>query len=458
MAGTDVTVPAESGLTRLAGIARPFPRVAAVVMAAAPLLICTPNWAVAQNATVTITVDPMANRHPIDPNIYGVAHATTAQLNDLNTPLNRNGGNNTSRYNWQLNADNRGNDWYFESIADSSATAGERGDTFIANARAGERQGDADDPDDRLGREGRAEPQQARQLLDRQVRRRRPATTGSGSPTRATASAPNGQFVTGNDPNDANVPSNVALPAGLGAAPRQPLGHECRTAACATTSSTTSRASGTRPIATSIRPARRWTRSGTRWSTTRRRSRPSIRRRSSSGRRNGAGAATSTAATTSSTAASTAGASCPIATTTAAPTTCRGCSTSCDRAAQPTGQRLLDVFTVHYYPQGGEFSDDVSTAMQLRRNRSTRSLWDPELRRRDLDQRPRAAHSAAEELGEHVLPRHADRHHRVQLGRREPHQRRDDAGRHLRHLRPRGARHGRALDHARRRARRPTRR
>jgi hypothetical protein len=42
-----------------------------------------------------------------------------------------------------------------------------------------------------------------------------------------------------------------------------------------------------------------------------------------------------------------------------------------------TGKRLLDIFTVHYYPQGGEFSDDVSTAMQLRRNRSTRSLWDP---------------------------------------------------------------------------------
>jgi hypothetical protein len=41
------------------------------------------------------------------------------------------------------------------------------------------------------------------------------------------------------------------------------------------------------------------------------------------------------------------------------------------------GRRLLDVFTVHYYPQGGEFSDDVSAAMQQRRNRSTRSLWDP---------------------------------------------------------------------------------
>jgi uncharacterized protein (DUF2141 family) len=42
-----------------------------------------------------------------------------------------------------------------------------------------------------------------------------------------------------------------------------------------------------------------------------------------------------------------------------------------------TGTRLLDVFSVHYYPQGGEFSDDVSTATQQLRNKSTRSLWDP---------------------------------------------------------------------------------
>ena len=66
----------------------------------------------AQNPPVTISVDANANRRPIDPNIYGVAHASTAELNDLNSPLNRNGGNNTTRYNWQLNADNRGNDWY----------------------------------------------------------------------------------------------------------------------------------------------------------------------------------------------------------------------------------------------------------------------------------------------------------------------------------------------------------
>ena len=38
---------------------------------------------------------------------------------------------------------------------------------------------------------------------------------------------------------------------------------------------------------------------------------------------------------------------------------------------------MLDYFTLHFYPQGGQFSDDVSTSMEQLRNRSTRSLWDP---------------------------------------------------------------------------------
>src|SRR5438477_1539203 len=89
----------------------------------------------AQNPAVTINVDANANRRAINPLIYGIAHASTTALSDLNSPLNRNGGNNTSRYNWNLNADNRANDWYFESIGDSSAVAGERGDTFISNSK-----------------------------------------------------------------------------------------------------------------------------------------------------------------------------------------------------------------------------------------------------------------------------------------------------------------------------------
>ncbi len=52
---------------------------------------------------------------------------------------------------------------------------------------------------------------------------------------------------------------------------------------------------------------------------------------------------------------------------------------------QTIGERLLDYLTVHYYPQGGEYDDsqndlsagEVTSTMQLLRNRSTRSLWDP---------------------------------------------------------------------------------
>jgi len=101
-----------------------------VAVFAIPATLC------AQNAAVTVYVDANANRHAISPLIYGVAYGSTAQLDDLNSPLNRYGGNNASRYNWQLNADNRDFDWYFESIADSSAVAGERGDTFISQSKA----------------------------------------------------------------------------------------------------------------------------------------------------------------------------------------------------------------------------------------------------------------------------------------------------------------------------------
>ena len=176
------------------------------------------------------------------------------------------------------------------------------------------------------------------------------------------------------------------------------------------------------------------------------------RTRWSSDPRSGAGAATSSAATTSSTARSMAGASCPTARRTAAWTTCRwllrGAASS---APTSISRRVIDVFTVHYYPQGGEFwpADDVSTAMQLRRNRSTRSLWDPNYTDETWINDQVQLIPRLRSLGEHLLlPRHADRHHRIQLGRREPHQRRHHAGGHLRHLRPRRPRHRRPLDDA----------
>ena len=52
-------------------------------------LIAAAATLAAQNGAVTVVVDVAASRRAIDPNIYGVAYATTAQLTDLNVPLNR---------------------------------------------------------------------------------------------------------------------------------------------------------------------------------------------------------------------------------------------------------------------------------------------------------------------------------------------------------------------------------
>jgi chitodextrinase len=88
----------------------------------------------AQNATVTVAVDAAANRRAINAAVYGVAFATPEQLKSLNAPLHRYGGNSSSRYNWQLNADNRGFDWYFQSLADPSPTPGRRADDFVLDS------------------------------------------------------------------------------------------------------------------------------------------------------------------------------------------------------------------------------------------------------------------------------------------------------------------------------------
>ncbi len=88
-------------------------------------------------AQTVISVDAKANCHAINPNIYGSAYPSTAQLLDLNYTIGRYGGNNSSRYNWLINADNRANDWYYSSYGDASDVAGERGDSFFSGIKAG---------------------------------------------------------------------------------------------------------------------------------------------------------------------------------------------------------------------------------------------------------------------------------------------------------------------------------
>jgi hypothetical protein len=329
----------------------------------------------AQNPAITITIDVAANRHPIDPNIYGVAHATAGQLTELNTPLNRNGGNNTTRYNWQLNADNRGSDWYFESIADGSAVAGERGDTFITNTRSANAQAMLTIPTiDWVAKVGSGRSK----LAGFSIAKYGPQTGNDWQwfPDAGNGVRTSGQRVTGNDPADANVPSNSTFQQGwvqhlvdrwgtrangglryyiLDNEPS--LWHETHRDVHPTGATMDEVRNKMIDFATKIKAVdatalvvgpEEWGWSGYIFSGFDQQYGSAHGWSSLPDRNNHGGA-----------------------------DYLPWLLDSLRQNDATIGRRLLDVFTVHYYPQGGEFSDDVSNAMQLRRNRSTRSLWDP---------------------------------------------------------------------------------
>src|SRR5262249_6531126 len=180
---------------------------ALLVLAVSALVIAIGVPARAQNSPVTVSVDAATNRHPISPGVYGVAYADATALADLNVPVNRSGGNNTSRYNWQLNADNRAADWYFESIPYASATAGEQGDTFVQTAK-----GAGAEPMLTIAIVGWvAKVGPNRSKLASFSIARYGAQTGNDwqwFPDAGNGVRTSGANVTGNDPNDANVPAD----------------------------------------------------------------------------------------------------------------------------------------------------------------------------------------------------------------------------------------------------------
>jgi hypothetical protein len=88
---------------------------------------------------VAVTVDVLANRHPISPYIYGGAFPQDAPtITDSGLTTVRWGGNGASTYNWELGTNNADNDYYFEDFtfgalnnsADSSSTQ------FITDVKA----------------------------------------------------------------------------------------------------------------------------------------------------------------------------------------------------------------------------------------------------------------------------------------------------------------------------------
>jgi len=334
------------------------------------LVVCLA--AQAQNPAASLTVDVNATRRPINPNIYGLAYASTAQLQDLNVPLNRYGGNNTSRYNWQINGDNRGQDWYFESIGDSSSVAGERGNTFIANTRAGGAQAMITVPI--IGWVAKIGANRSKLASFSQAKYG--AQTGNDWQWFSDAGngilQSTGQPVSGNDPNDANVPNSSTIQNqwvqaivnqwGLASGGGQKyyildnehsIWHSTHLDVHPIGATMDEILSRMTDYASQIKAAdssavvagpEEWGWSGYLLS----------------GYDQQYGSL-------------------------------HGWSVMPDRnnhggmdylpwllgQIKADGRHLLDIFTVHYYPQSGEFGNDTSTSMQLLRNQSTRSLWDP---------------------------------------------------------------------------------
>jgi PKD repeat protein len=347
----------------------------------APLALLAAAIAVGTHAQsgVTVTIDVDETRRPIDPNIYGVAHATSAQLADLNAPLNRNGGNNTSRYNWQINADNRGQDWYFQSIPEPSGTAGKRGDDFVSDARGAGAEAALTIPT--IGWIARLGANRAK-LASYSIAKYGPQTGNdaqwfpdAGNGIRAS----DGAKITWNDPADANTPNSTVLQRGWinhlvarwGVAANgglryyildnEPsLWHETHRDVHPTGASLDEvrdymvayarEVKNADPGALVVGPEE-WGWLGTRLSgydqwygaTYGWRDWSLLPDRSSHGQMD----------------------------------YLPWLLQQLRQQSTADGRRLLDVLTAHYYPQGGEFSNDTSSAMQARRNRSTRSLWDP---------------------------------------------------------------------------------
>jgi len=90
----------------------------------------------AQNPATSVSIDANANRHPINPNIYGIAYGDAHDMQTLNAPLNRWGGNSTTRYNWQIDAHSAAADWYFETYSDGNGTPSGSADQYVTTTRS----------------------------------------------------------------------------------------------------------------------------------------------------------------------------------------------------------------------------------------------------------------------------------------------------------------------------------
>jgi Glycoside hydrolase family 44 len=89
---------------------------------AALALVAAPGRDASAATGPALSINAGANQHAISPLIYGMNFADAALAQDVRLPVDRWGGNSTTRYNWQLDVHNTGSDYYFENIPDGNST------------------------------------------------------------------------------------------------------------------------------------------------------------------------------------------------------------------------------------------------------------------------------------------------------------------------------------------------
>ena len=332
-------------------------------------------------AQVDIRVDASGNgsrAQVISPLIYGVNFASPSQAAALNLPLNRNGGNATTRYNWQSDATSSGSDWYFLTHSTGGGPS-QSIDEWIAGNNGSGVPGRTLSMITvptigwvaKLGANGAwtwsfsVAKYGAQQATE-------PWHSDAGNGVK-----PNGTLVTGNDPNDANKPVSASYQQGwllhltstFGTAinggvkyyllDNEPaLWHETHRDVLpigVTMQGLLDRSLEAATLIKTVDPTSlvcgpeewgwlgyKYSGSDFQWLQA----------------HNWQGTPPDRAAHGN---------------MDVAPWLLRQFKAS----STTTGKRLLDVFTLHYYPQGSYSWSDNSTNAQLWRNRATRSLWDP---------------------------------------------------------------------------------
>lgn len=89
---------------------------AVMMIATMTVMPLAPHSVTAAGPGPTLRVDTTVSRHAINPDIYGMDFADPALARELRLPVDRWGGDATSRYNWQTNTANTGSNYYFENI------------------------------------------------------------------------------------------------------------------------------------------------------------------------------------------------------------------------------------------------------------------------------------------------------------------------------------------------------